>query len=454
MALKGVYFRALGTLFIIAGLGVGVFLVQRVVRYLTGAGGTLANLNVDLYTEAGSVPDHWRNLAQGGEEKGKMLSSVLSQTRSLKPQYIRIDHVFDYYSDPNEIDPLIKDIISTGAKPFVSLSYMPPSISRSGRVDDLPNDWGKWEEKVQKLVEHISGKSGLAIDGVYYEVWNEPDLFGGFKMSGEKNYTELYFHTAKGVSRAKNVLGYKLGGPATTGFYPNWINGLIAFTSKNNLRLDFISWHRYSKNLSDYEKDMDGVKKVLEENGYQGMEVMITEMGTTGSNDESYDNTFGAVHEISVNTLLAGRISKAFTFEIKDGPGDKQYWGRWGIYTHEKFGPPVEKPRAKALRFLNEMIGGNLRNVSGQGSWVKSFAKYYPADNSTKVLVVNYDPEGLHNESVPITLTNLSFPNFTFKRTDFLGKSFSIDVATTSATWSTVEYFKPNTAAIFEIKPK
>lgn len=449
---KKTYSKILSTLFILGGLIIGVFLVQKAVRYFSGASDTPADLVVDLYTNRDQKGDAWRNLAQGGESRERMLLPVIPQIKSLKPEYIRIDHVFDYY-DQNQLDELIRDITATGAKPFIALSYMPPNISRGGDVTDLPKNWVDWENKVRDLIAHVSGRGGLAINNVYYEVWNEPDLFGKYKVNGDKSYLELYLHSARGAARAGNTLSYKFGGPATTGYYSNWINSLIDYTQNNNLRLDFISWHRYSKNLSDFEKDVTDSKAMLSDRGIDNLELIISEMGANGANDPVYDNYFGAIHELATNVVLQGNINKAFTFEIKDGVGDKQYWGRWGLYTNEKFGTPVAKPRVSAFNFLNSMIGGTQLNVGGQGSFVRAFAKKFN-DKITRILVVNYDPAGKHNEMVPIKITNLSFPEFTFKRIDYLGGTSSEEVSTVSATWATNVYLKPNTASIFEITAK
>ena len=89
-------------------------------------------------------------------------------------------------------------------------------------------------------------------------------------------------------------------------------------------------------------------------------------------------------------------------------------------------------------------------NVFGQGSWVRALAKKL-TPNLSRILVVNYDPGGIHNGSVPIKLVNLPSGNFTFKRTDFMGGVSTQDISTTSAQWSTTEYFLPNSAAIFEV---
>jgi hypothetical protein len=235
-------------------LAIGV-VIQKQTSFFNRAFGKNADLHVYLggfLDTSGSV---WKNLAQGGEEKGRMLQSVNDQVASLHPNYIRIDHIFDYYDvvgktqngevtfNWQSLDLTINDIGATGAKPFISLSYMPPAISR-GNVDDLPRNWSDWELVVQKTIEHISGKGGLGISDVYYEVWNEPDLFGGFKTSGEKNYLDLYKHSLLAASRAQNTLAYKIGGPSTTSYDQQWFENLIAFASRESLRHYFFSWPR------------------------------------------------------------------------------------------------------------------------------------------------------------------------------------------------------------------
>jgi hypothetical protein len=303
---------------------------------------------------------------------------------------------------------------------------------------------------VQKTIERYSGKNGAGQPDVYYEVWNEPDLFGKYKLYGEKNYIDLYSHSVIGASRAGNVYNYKIGGPAITAFYDNWFEGLLTYVRKTNTRLDFYSWHRYSKNLTDYESDITKAKRILVEQfpEFKNLELIVSELGPNSAVDGVYDNNFGAMHTFATTAILESAPARGFTFEIKDGLGQAQYWGRWGILTHQKFGDPQKKPRFRALEYLNKMQGERA-NVAGQGSWVKSFAR--KSGNTLKIFVVNYDPDGKHTETVPLSLVNLPSGNFNYKRSDFNGLTRELMVATTSAVWNRMEYFDPNTASIFEI---
>ena len=153
---------------------------------------------------------------------------------------------------------------------------------------------------------------------------------------------------------------------------------------------------------------------------------------------------------MSVYLTTFSRLPKVFTFELKDGAGDKKFWGRWGMLTHEKFGEPEEKPRYWAIDFLNKMKGA-WYPLFGNGTWVKALVT--TDGNIIRMLIVNYDPFGKHYENVPVNFINLPSKNFTFRRINFLGESTEFNVGLEEVNWKTVQLMEPNTAAILEIVP-
>ncbi|EKE12384.1 MAG: hypothetical protein ACD_13C00224G0002, partial [uncultured bacterium] len=112
-------------------------------------------------------------------------------------------------------------------------------------------------------------------------------------------------------------------------------------------------------------------------------------------------------------------VKWAFSFEIKDGPADREYWGRWGILTHEKYGLN-KKPKYYALKFLNNLSGDRLK-VDGEGSWVSAIATR--TADKIKIILVNYDPNGSHRENVPLTINNLPSANYQVKTTYLFGSA-------------------------------
>lgn len=392
---------------------------NRLQTWFSQASGEPANIKVDTLGFMGVLPRPWQMLAEGGESPEYRFFPVTGKLRALKPQYVRLDHIYDFYDvvahNPNgslkfswtKLDLIINDITSAGAIPFISLSYMPPVIS-SGGLTDPPLNWADWSTVIQNTIEHFSGRSNLNLANVYYEVWNEPDLFGQWKTYGPKNYFTLYESAAKGALAAKDVNAFKFGGPATTKLYDNWVTRFVDFTVKNNLRFDFFSWHRYSLEPDDFLQDYDRYDQLMRAypNLILQVEPLISEWGPTSEVNPDYDSMASAAHTTAVLSTLIPKINKLFLFEFQDGkdPGGQEYWGKWGLLTHQDFGSH-EKPRYQALLLLNR-LGDKRLSLVGNGDWVKGLAAQ-KADGTTQVLITNYDPLNAHVETVPLTFLRL-----------------------------------------------
>lgn len=183
------YFSYIVIFALLATVPFSVLVAKKSVRLYSRATGQNANIVIDASSNLGEMNRPWEMLAQGGEQT--TLFDVINEVKEINIKYIRIDHVYDQYEvmpnagtyDFSKLDKTIDAIISMGAKPMIALSYMPQSISSSDIIG-LPRNWGDWQELVRRTVEHYSGRNNKAISDIYYEVWNEPDLFGSFKIGG------------------------------------------------------------------------------------------------------------------------------------------------------------------------------------------------------------------------------------------------------------------------------
>lgn len=455
-------FRLIGIVVIALALPIAIFLVENETSFFKRASGEPAELIVDkaISVQVKNI-SHWNNISQGGSDETRMIEPVVDDLKHLQPSYIRIDHLFDRYDvvsrssggelvlDWSLLDITVNDILATGAKPFFSLSYMPRELAAGGGVTDNPVNWAEWENLVKRTIEHYSGIGGMNIPMVYYEIWNEPDLFGEFKVGRGKDYLDLYLHSVRGAQSAQNIQTFKIGGPATTKLYSSWFKKLISFVRDNNLWIDFYSWHLYSEDLDDYERDFEKIHKWLGEYPeYSGIELVLSETGHSSELDSRYDTNFSAIHFLALAATLEDKIDKTFTFQAKDNRGQSQYWGNWGILTHEQHGQPVKKPRYRALEFLNRMVGDPVM-VEGEGSWVRAFAR--DDGNVLRVMVANYDPNNKHSESVPIVFNNLDGSNYTYRRVNFRGVTHERLINVQGGSWEIREIFEPNTAAIIEL---
>lgn len=414
-----------------------------VTRFFTGAEGRLAAIAIDTSRPLGPMPAIWRALAQGGDNLKGFTDGISDKIITVKPDYIRIDHIYDEFGVVGrdnsgsltfnwaELDNAVEKITTVGATPFFSLSYMPQVIA-SGDILSVPKNWDEWSRVVQKTIEHYSGEMGL--NDVYYEVWNEPDLFGKWHMGGNKDYRTLYLYAANGASRATGVKPYKLGGPATTGLYRDWTNNFFQYILNNRLRLDFYSWHRYDLDLTKYSEDVKNIDAWIEfQPFFTNVEKIISEMGPNSDMGKENDSLIGAAHLVATARELMFNIKYGFNFAIS---------GKWGI---------VGKPRYEALSYLVS-LGKSRLSLTGEGTWVSAIGAI--DNNKYQVVLVNYDPKGVHNEVVPVSFINLQQNNFKLI-TKILGSvNQQTDVSTTSAILQTQVPMAANSVALVELIPK
>lgn len=435
----------------ILGIGQTVTLLSRAV-------GKPANIVVEVTTELEPVTtDFFHAYAQGGEEATDMLASVVGKVRALQPRIIRIDHLYDYYQvvgrdgngltfDWSKLDPVVTTITSTGAKPVLALSYMPSVIAKDGSVINPPNDWNEWALVVQRTIEHFSGKSGRNMSGVYYEVWNEPDLaqFGSWKLGGEKNYLTLYRYAAIGAKNAQNVNAFSLGGPSTTGLYKNWIIALV----KSGNRVNFLSWHSYLSNPERFATDQRNlISWLVPYPTYTLIPKLITEFGFTGSKSKGYGSMYAAAHTAAViRQLISGGPTYLATFQLKDGPGQSDGSG-WGLITHDDNGLR-EKPRYYVFSFLDAMAGTRLA-LTGEGSWVSAFAS--KKGGVIRLALINFDANGSHSEQVPVKWTGLTPGSYNLRQRFLLGRDATTTHAVDEDSLATDVFMPAQSIAILEL---
>ncbi len=419
-------------------------LTNSVVRYFVGAEGRLAAIGVETDKILGPLPAPWKGLAQGGDKLKTFLDSTSTEIANIGTEYIRIDHIYDGFEvvsrgqsglvfDWTKLDQLVDKIVATGAKPFFSMSYIPEAIA-TGDIVSSPKNWNEWSLLVKKTIEHYSGE--LQLNDVYYEVYNEPDLFGGWKIGGAKDYRNLYRFASLGASAAENVLPFKIGGPATTGLYKNWVDNFFPYILENNLRLDFFSWHRYDLDAEKYIEDIKSVDTWIDRHPYFAhVEKIISEMGPQSDRGGENDTKLGAAHLVYVSRELMFKVKYGMSFAVD---------GDWGI---------VGKPRYEALLLLS-MLGSQRTSVTGEGSWVRAIAAKKNGVN--QVLLVNYDPKGIHNELVPVSFLNFKGNNFRLRRTMYTSNKMSVfeeSVATTEAVLQSEVPMSPNSLVLLELVP-
>ena len=245
-------------------------------KFFSRAMGQPANIIVNPIMVEEPLSPFWQALAQGGEEK-MPFTNIIPEIKALQPQYIRFDHLYDFYHPARkndqgqlvfnwtELDAVVADIRRAGALPCFCLSYLPPELTFDGQVTSPPLNWADWSLLVQKTIEHFSGQNQQNLTNIAYEVWNEPDLFGHWQIGQTPDYLKLYHYAAIGAAKAQKVNSFKLGGPATTAVNGNWTGSFLDYVQQNHLKLDFLSWHRYSADPTQFSRDLTQIHQWLNE---------------------------------------------------------------------------------------------------------------------------------------------------------------------------------------------
>ncbi len=417
----------LALLLLLLAIPLTITLGQRVQVYLAEAAVVPANITIDAAIEEGPLPQPGSGFSQGGELEydGRTLVSIAPLSRQLSglhTKYIRLDHLLDY-----PLEARLREVVavaSMGATPVISLSYFPSNVASTDTA--LPFNWIAWENAVANLIAQVSGFNTLNIPNVYYEVWNEPDGrgFGGWRIgpglvgfgTASKDYMELYRHTIAGSRKVFGVQPFKIGGPAladpgNTAFLDNF----LAAVDRENLRLDFISWHRYHPDVGVFRQDQANIAAILAKYPrLSGVEKLVTEWGTYPETNVAHDLNYDAAHFVSVVRTFLDGVNIATKFEIRDGPG--RLGSGFGMFTYH--GSP--KPLAVAAALVASVSGQRV-SLSGEGSSVTGFAAR-DGDN-LRIILANYDKISYHTEGVPIAVSNLPLGNYLFRKTILDGYS-------------------------------
>lgn len=159
----------------------------------------------------------------------------------------------------NHIDTLLDNLIGIGVKPFLEIGYMPKALTSSEKSIfsyDLyvspPDNYNEWADLISHFMKHVINRYG--IDEVltwYFELWNEPEVEGIFWSGTRKDFFELFKVTYEIIKGINN--DFKLGGFGTIYFEKNnsWLLDFEEYALKENLTLDFFSFHIYNITFTD-----------------------------------------------------------------------------------------------------------------------------------------------------------------------------------------------------------
>ncbi len=149
-----------------------------------------------------------------------------------------------------------------------------------------PADFAKWSEIASNLIRHCNeGWAGGFHHGIrYWEIWNEPDNKPAMWTGTDEQF--LAFYATAATTLKKRWPELRVGGPglANAGRFQNgkfkpsaYLLRFLKHCRENQVPLDFLSWHRYTKDPSEFARLIRSMRQVLDAEGFTRTESHLNE---------------------------------------------------------------------------------------------------------------------------------------------------------------------------------
>jgi len=378
-----------------------------------------ATLTLDFAKDAGPMEMNHISLGQGGLSPDPIWHSRTAEVRALHPRLIRlfVQEYFNLLPTPGQyhfdaLDQSVDDIIEAGAIPLMTIAFKPkvlyPKVDQD--VTD-PTDYWQWGRLISTMVDHYKQKG---LTGFYWEVGNEGDVgeSGGcpYRFTPE-GYMRYYRHTIEAVLRADPTA--HVGGPAVAEWKSPILPALIAYADKENVRLDFVSWHIYDSDPKAIEATIHGVKALVAQHPSLHPETILDEWNmalTVPPSDVRIQAAF--VAEAAWRMKEAGLTYSCF-YHIRDyhversqfapffSPGGASFMASWwnrmpqysGLFDYQN----VMRADYFTFELLARVTGERLGADSSDDA-VHSFLAYDSEYKTYNLIFWNFSPESVKLE--------------------------------------------------------
>ncbi len=275
--------------------------------------------------------------------------------------------------DWHKADSVLDFIVNRQFKLFyrIGVSYPNPRIPPLSPYDPPVNDtaeplnFSRFASLTKHIVMHFNqGWDNGKYYGIrYWELWNEPG--GLFWHGSAAQFRAMYKAVADTLKKAfpDIYLGSPGAVPSTSiGVNPQYRENFIAYCAKNNLPLDFYSWHLYGcKNPYGIKAIADTIRTLLDTNGYKKAENIISEINSNLDNtlDTLAVSPYGAAYYLS--TLLTAQ----------EAPVDKLFWYPSCVGVQNKrTGDTMVSRTYYALTFFHQLQQSTPVEVQNNGNEV------------------------------------------------------------------------------------
>ncbi|VUC23274.1 unnamed protein product, partial [Clonostachys rosea] len=304
------------------------------------------------------------------------------------------------------IDAVFDAMLDMGVRPFVEFAFCPRPLATKHDTTfwwkghgSPPSDYSKWGDLIRATMQHWKDRYGIEeLSGWYFEVWNEPNLGGGFWSGTRSQYYELYKITVEIVKEFGTSL--RVGGPSTSNFVPDsrfdgeiedlevqkkladiddidslewkpvWVEHFLQWCHSRNVPVDFVSCHPYptdwaldssggqSKRVRQIDatpQDIGLLRRIVDASPFPDAEIHLTEWNSSpSSRDHNHDYVPAAIYVTRTMLASINQVTSLTYWTFTDifeeeGAGLTPFHGGFGIVNSQ--GMP--KPTFHAFRMLS-----------------------------------------------------------------------------------------------------
>ena len=245
------------------------------------------------------------------------------------PHTIDIAAVFPNF-DADENDPKSYDFFYTdltleamlkcGTEPFYRLG---PSIESGDKRYHVhpPKDFAKWARVCEHIIRHCNEgwADGHRYGIRYWEIWCEPDLNPRLWTGTHEQFLDLYKTTAKHLKRS--FPGLKIGGPGFADALA-WRNEFLPFCRRENVPLDFYSWHCYLSDPRRAVRRAHEVRALLDANGFEKAESVYGEWNYVNGKWGGGEWRYARLVESGCHIQKGAAFAAAMMAACQDAPVD------------------------------------------------------------------------------------------------------------------------------------
>jgi hypothetical protein len=154
-------------------------------------------------------------------------------------------------------------LAKTGAKVVAAITIKPkPLFPKIDQAIWRPNDVAEWQRVIAALVRRYSVDKPIV---TYWEIGNETDIgeYGGcpFLIPSATDYAEFYRMTSASI--LTTFPQAKVGGPAVANASGELLPRFVDLCAREDIRLDFISWHLYADEPRQHARLVDRYRMLL-----------------------------------------------------------------------------------------------------------------------------------------------------------------------------------------------